>query len=291
MLDPDADRLGAGSVTTDYDLVCIICRATWHELWAVLDEVAFRVGTRSVDRVLLTRGIEIAVTEGPESSAIIDSSLTRWLILGIGLVEVLDVREFRAILAHEFSHFAQGESLLGVVAEILRKGLTRLARFFLACTLEGPATLPRSIRQWCCLHLLKMACAVSKHQELYADRCAARLFGSEALCDGLAHLFARHVELQSLDGRTSPLAGPDEDRPIGAATATTRSALSRGPFCTHPGPQERVDRLRRVSVGPPRGADASAGLQTRALIPRFERLRDEMNIARARILNHHDEGG
>lgn len=82
------------------------------KLFEFLNTLADEVGAPKPHRVFLT----------PEVNAAVFYDLSLWnllfpskknLIVGLGLVNVLNLGEFKAVLAHEFGHFAQGSMMVG----------------------------------------------------------------------------------------------------------------------------------------------------------------------------------
>jgi Zn-dependent protease with chaperone function len=139
------------------------------------------------------------------------------LLIGLGLVNVLNLSEFKAVLAHEFGHFAQSSMKVGryvysanrVITDMvfgrdwldelltaLRRSDIRIAVFAWAClavvwvlrkTLEG---IFRAINF--------ANSALSRQMEFNADLVAVSVTGSDALICGLARLdFANQALMQA----------------------------------------------------------------------------------------------
>lgn len=127
------------------------------------------------------------------------------LLIGLGLLEYLNLREFKAALAHEFGHFSQGsmrlgsyvytahkiiysmlyerdkwddtliawkhsESLMLAAVAIIIRVISGLLRYFLLIFFYGLQTLHASL---------------SREMEYHADRVAASLAGSDAIANAL----------------------------------------------------------------------------------------------------------
>ena len=125
-------------------------------------------------------------------------------VMGIGLplLDIVSVPEFEAILAHEFGHYHEGDTRLGPWVYKTRSGIgrtiTNLARLgegrggifgFSAVMLQKPFI-------WYGNMFLRITHAISRAQELSADRLAATAMGAGALADGLRAL---HRSLQAYD--------------------------------------------------------------------------------------------
>jgi len=131
------------------------------------------------------------------------------LLIGIGLVNVLTLAEFKAVLAHEFGHFAQRAMAVGrwvyigqqVAARIIarRDAVDRLVDAVASADIRiawlgwGLRILGWAIRALTesFFHLVILAeRALSREMELQADRVAVSLAGSDALTHALFRLQA-----------------------------------------------------------------------------------------------------
>lgn len=165
-------------------------------LRALLDEVAGQIGTRPVDRVYLSPGAEIAVFERGGLWAKLRGKGERCLLLGVAVLDGLDERALRAILAHEYGHFsnedtAGGNFALGVRRSILHSA-TGLAEMGVAGW-HNPA--------WAFLNgfnslFLRVSQGASRLQEVLADRWAARTYGADAFERGLRHAIAADLRFE-----------------------------------------------------------------------------------------------
>jgi Zn-dependent protease with chaperone function len=104
-------------------------------------------------------------------------------VMGIGLplLQVLDVAQFRAVIAHEFGHFHSGDTRLGPWIYKLRRTIIR--------TVLGLGSVRSSWLQapfkWYGKLFLRTTNAVSRRQEFVADALATRVAGAEPLKEGL----------------------------------------------------------------------------------------------------------
>ena len=96
-------------------------------LWALIRDVAERVGTRPVDTVFLSPFAEVAVFERGSLMAQARDRAERCLVLGVGVLEGLDVRALAAILAHEHGHFANRDTAGGHFALAARRSIGAMA--------------------------------------------------------------------------------------------------------------------------------------------------------------------
>jgi heat shock protein HtpX len=100
--------------------------------------------------------------------------------LGLPLLQVLNVSEFRAVLAHEFGYFHGGDTKLGPWVYKTHAAIGR--------TLEGleeHGSLLQKPFLWYGNAFLCMTHVLSRHQEFTADALAARIVGCRPLIEGL----------------------------------------------------------------------------------------------------------
>ena len=165
-------------------------------LLALIETLASAAGASMPDRITLGAGVNAAMVAGVGQ---------RELVLGLGLVNVLDVRELEAVLAHEFGHFGQSSMRVGQWAQRVTlslravvSGRTRIdrhlarARASRSWLLRGLAAVTsigvRGIRRtlgWLSNHVIRLGRAFSRELEFNADLHAVALCGSDALCSAL----------------------------------------------------------------------------------------------------------
>ena len=103
------------------------------------------------------------------------------LVVGLPLLAVLTVSQFRAVLAHEFGHHYGGETRLAPFVYRTREAILRTA-----------ATLAQEGRRflqvpfvWYAHLFLRATLAVSRRQELAADALSVKVAGCRAAAEGL----------------------------------------------------------------------------------------------------------
>jgi Zn-dependent protease with chaperone function len=165
-------------------------------LLALVEALATAAGTSMPGQITLCTGVNAAMVAGVGR---------RELVIGLGLINVLDVRELEAVLAHEFGHFGQSSMRVGQWAQrvslLLRAvvvGRTRLdvrlarARSSRAWSLRQLAVVTsvgiRGIRRTLgalLTHVIRLSRAFSRELEFNADLHAVALCGSDALVSAL----------------------------------------------------------------------------------------------------------
>lgn len=175
-------------------------------LFDYLYKLADEAGAPRPNKVFLTDRVNASVSY--------DISLINLLLpskknleIGLGLVNVLSLGEFKAVLAHEFGHFAQRSMLLGryvyvaqqIAARIVGKrdifdsflaGLSRidLRIAWIGWILSILVWSIRSLIETCFSIVVVAERALSREMEFQADLVAVSLTGSDALIHALYKL-------------------------------------------------------------------------------------------------------
>ena len=176
------------------------------ELFAFIRQVYQDTGSRRPRRVYVSPDVNAAL--------IYDTSLLNLvipprkdLLIGLGLVNVVNLVEFKAVLAHEFGHFAQRSvgfgSYLYVANRVMhdviysRDGLDRFVDqwasidiriSFPAWGLKGVLWAVRGILSGMYRSLNLLHLSLGRQMEFNADNVAVSVTGSDALIHGLARL-------------------------------------------------------------------------------------------------------
>jgi len=166
-------------------------------LWKLAREVAESVGTRPVDEIRITPGTEMAVYERGTASDRRHDVAHRILILGMGLVNGFEQGAFRAVLAHEYGHFAHRDTAGGEVALRVRRDM---AMFAIALYQRGQAVWWNLAFQFLRVYdflFRRISHGATRLQEVLADRMAAHVYGPSAFEAGLRHVISRSVEFET----------------------------------------------------------------------------------------------
>ncbi|MFE7935641.1 M48 family metalloprotease, partial [Streptomyces sp. NPDC057456] len=287
------------------------------ELWEQVRAAAEVAGERPPEELYLVADVNAGVSEQSRLLGLLSGP--RRMLLGVPLLAGLTVPRLRAVLAHEFGHYAnldtrrlgavtmRGRAAVLHTVEAFRDGSTRL-HFVIGSLYAGYARM-----------FLRASQAVARQQELAADQMAARDARRDATAEGgrlLPILGAAHAYyLKTYASMGGPL---DALPPVGqvhggfhqmlaALTQERLAALGAGTrppqphqYDSHPPDGERIALIEQLpSDGRPDGsADEPAALtllrdrervftelEARTLPPETSRLRrmtwDDLVMARA----------
>jgi Zn-dependent protease with chaperone function len=232
-------------------------------LRATLDEVADRIGTRTVDAVYVTPSAEVAVFERGGMLRQLRGHGERCLVLGAAVLDRMRVRELKAILAHEYGHFRNADTAGGGFALAVRRSLLTMAMHLAragAASSFNPAWW--FVRGFYAI-FLRVSQGASRLQELLADRWAAFAYGSQAFADGLRHVIDRGVRfdahlsatLGEIVPKKAPLgniysfvpASPVSPVKIDEAVATIMNRPA-SPSDSHPRPADRIAWITKLAA-------------------------------------------
>ncbi|MDA0799823.1 MAG: M48 family metallopeptidase [Chloroflexi bacterium] len=184
---------------------------------------------------------------------------TRFMGIGLPLLQGLTVSQLRAVLAHEFGHYYGGDTRVGPFIYGIRATIGRTVM-----SMEGSA-LGFPFRIYGNLFMLATQ-SVSRRQEFNADLLAARVGGSQAAIEGLRTI---HGIAPAFDAYWQSEVGPVLEAgyhpPIiegferflseqSIASKVEESIeeqlhLKADPYDTHPGLGERIDALQGLPAG------------------------------------------
>jgi tetratricopeptide (TPR) repeat protein len=166
-------------------------------LWALAREVAASVGTRPVDEIRITPGTDMAVYERGSASERRRDVAPRVLLLGVGLLNDFRQGAFRAVLAHEYGHFAHRDTAGGDVALRVQQDMMK---FIIALAVHGQAVSWNLAFQFLRVYdflFRRISHGAIRLQEVLADRMAAHVYGPAAFEAGLRHVIQRSVEFDA----------------------------------------------------------------------------------------------
>ncbi len=167
-----------------------------------------------------------------------------------GLLQIVDERELRGVLAHEISHVANHDILIGSIAAGIAMSITFIARFafFLGGGRDdrqsplGPFAL---ILSWVLAPIAAMLIqlAVTRSREYQADESGANLsHDPQALASALGKLEAYSTKIPA-----PATVGPAEAHLFIVNPLRGRGVAFANLFSTHPPTADRIRRLERIA--------------------------------------------
>jgi Zn-dependent protease with chaperone function len=148
----------------------------------------------------MIRGVASATKQAPPDEVYLVSDVNAWVgqrggiagagghrVMGLGLplLQTLTVSELRAVLAHEFGHYHGGDTRLGRFVYQTRAAIGRTLG-----NLGAHGSILQLPFLWYGRLFLRVSHAVSRRQELAADRLAAEVAGAHPLASGLKKIHA-----------------------------------------------------------------------------------------------------
>ncbi|MCA9031212.1 MAG: M48 family metalloprotease [Planctomycetaceae bacterium] len=234
------------------------------QFWSLLDDVAEKVGTRTVDEIWISPGTEFAVTELGSFRQRLQDRGQRVLLLGTALLQDFRLMPLKSILAHEYAHFLHRDTAGGDVALRVQQAMQEFA----------DAIIARGQIRWydLAVHFLKFyhrlfqrfTLGASRLQEVLADRVAVKLYGASAFSEALRHTIRRSLEFNLCINRVVPqmafekatiqsfvelptqLELSDQTAIDGALDDIWKRATTEEE--THPSPRDRVRLARDLGV-------------------------------------------
>lgn len=188
---------------TDLSLLYEIHEEDQPELFEFIHRICEETGAPLPHRIYLSPEVNAAVFY---QSSLLNLVLPtrKHLLIGLGLVEMLNLSEFKAVLAHEFGHFSQKSMKVGSYVYVANKVLTDIV--------YGRDVFDNALHQmkyldlrlavfvwmflgvlWClrkvlegvflAIHVLQLS--LMRQMEFNADRVAASVAGSDAMVHAL----------------------------------------------------------------------------------------------------------
>ena len=218
----------------------LVDRKQFPEYYAIMEDLSKRANI-PMPRLYVTPNPQpnaFATGRNPQNAAV---------AITAGLIEHLNWKEIRGVLAHEIMHIRNRDILVGSVAAAIAMMITLVARLaFFAALFSSHGDSDRDRNPFVEIAMIILApiaamlvqAAISRTREFKADRKAAQL-----LNDG--EPLARALEkLENVGSRIpTPVAREQASHYIVNPLAGQRMSFA-GVFSTHPPTAERVRRLR-----------------------------------------------
>jgi len=262
-----------------------VSREEAPELWYFVDQVARDAGTRTPARLRLTTQANASVREDGRLLGLIPGQRT--MSIGLPLLAALSANEIRAILFHEFGHYARGHTRLG---PLVYRGAVQLDDVnWLFRRDAGIDNLSADVVTRLVWHVLssyrdlyfRVTLQVRRKQELEADAEAARRTGATIFSSALRAVYAAEAawaEFQENCFRPLLMAGLVPADPFRAFAAMLNDSVYRArwedlkrfppplresAYDSHPPLKTRLERLEQ-----PRPAASEAPRTSRLELPR-----------------------
>jgi Zn-dependent protease with chaperone function len=138
-----------------------------------LECICAETGAPMPHRVLLNHEVN-AAAGGAVSLANLVVEPSRDLILGLGLINILNMTEFKALLAHEFGHLSQFKMKSGPFVRIAMQVVFNILHGTRLVYLD-------KVMEYLFIFVVKLNQALSREMEFHADRVAISITGSDAI--------------------------------------------------------------------------------------------------------------
>lgn len=215
-------------------------RAEAPELYDLVDELRQRAGL-PMPKVYVVPSEQpnaFATGRNPENAAVAVTN---------GIVGRLSRDELAGVIAHELAHIKHRDILTSTIAATIASAITLLARFAIFVPIGGRDNNGGGLSALLMLILAPIAAmliqmAISRQREYAADEGGARISGNP---DALASALAR---LQQGAERTPVAANPSTAHMFIVNPFAGRMGGIASLFATHPPMEERIRRLRALSL-------------------------------------------
>ncbi|MFO0724063.1 MAG: M48 family metalloprotease [Myxococcota bacterium] len=144
-------------------------------LFALIEEIASKMQQVMPTRVYLMPDVNAFVTQ---RGGFLGIGGHRVMGMGLGLLAADNVSQLRATIAHEFGHFAGGDTKLGGLIYATRSAMLRTMANLQGSWLRAPF-------EWFWAAYMRLTQAISRQQELLADEWSVKLAGKTAHISGL----------------------------------------------------------------------------------------------------------
>ena len=257
-------------------------------LFCLLGEIASKVKTRTVNRVIITPGSHIGVSD-PAGFLGMFWRTSRTLEIGYACLHALTLNELKAILAHEYAHFTSRETLFRRFVARVLTGLQSAIDYLRSGKYWKYSPVYHALAVWEYLFRY-FSSTFCRQREYRADWMAAQLFGGNVLASGLMRFASNSLMFEGpansgmamllMEGRVmrnvyaafraySTGMGVEELESLRKFLLQQRSGL----LDSHPCPMRRIARIRDLN----RVNDASE-LDARSLFSNHSAMETELTL-------------
>jgi len=249
-----------------------ITPATQPELFAQLHEIASATGEPMPRHVYVMWDVNAFVAQ---RGGVLGVGTSRVMGLGLPLLRALTVSELAGVIAHEMGHFCGGDTKLGpwiyktrraVLSTIVNLASAKAKGAQISDVVHVLFAIVLAPFSWFGNAFMRVTQAVSRAQELGADRVGARVVGTAAMIAGLKKTHAAgaafgafmHEEVMPLvdlgalppvgEGFAAFLASSEIKRLTSEAVDVAMGDTARDPFDSHPPLPERIAALGKLEL-------------------------------------------
>jgi len=236
-----------------------VTREQQPRLFAELEDIARRTGQTLPHEVYFIPDVNAWVAQ---RGGTMGFGSRRVMGLGLPLMRLLTVSQFRAVLAHEFGHYCGGDTALGPWIYKTRSAIVRTLN-----QLAQAGSYVVYLFNWYAKFFMRITLAISRSQEYAADRLGAQVAGGRAMIEGLKQVHiggnAWSTYLQSevrpvINAGFSPplsqgfhsfLESPKIKQASEEGLAQELATGKAQPYNSHPALPERIAALQSLPLG------------------------------------------
>ena len=247
----------------------LLDRESQPRLFAELDHIAACLNEPLPRDVYLIGDMNAWVAD---RGGIMGYGARRTMGLGLPLLSLLTISQFRAVLAHEFAHYYGGDTRLGPWVYKTRGAIIRvfenvgsLRKLARLAVLQMMYLFVTTLLRWYFILFMRITNLISRRQEFRADELACIVAGPQPLIDGLRIINSAgaawptywQAEVAPLldsgavpgigEGFASFVAVPDISSQITTILQKQLDRTKGDPYDTHPLLQERIAAAGRIA--------------------------------------------
>ncbi len=147
------------------------------KLFEIIAEMAKKTAQRMPDHVYLVYDFNAWVAE---RGGVGGFGGDRIMGLGLPLLKEVNIAQFKAIIAHEFGHYYNGDTSIGSRIYRIHAAIERTLT-----SLQNNRSIMQLPFKWYGKKILKVTSGVSRSQEFVADKLSATLVGKDVVIDAL----------------------------------------------------------------------------------------------------------
>lgn len=160
-------------------------RQTTPNLFQLLDQLTNSLKSSSFSQVILTSEFNATVLQMPRFGILGGSQ--NYLMIGLPLLQSLDVEQCRAVLAHELGHLSGNHSRFAGWVYRIRQTWTLILDRFSGDNQKGESFLFTPFLRWYILFFNAYSFVLARADEYEADQCALELAGPTATASALIY--------------------------------------------------------------------------------------------------------